>query len=305
MSQKIYKPIFIIGTGRSGTTSLYTLFSCHSDLAWFSTLTDRFPKLPRLAKFSSWLDIPVLGKLLRNKKVGPRPEEAYNIWRLCFPGFVSPIRPLTEEDVTNQAKSSIRRMIELHLTYQGKSRFVTKYTGWSRIRYLNEIFPDSLFIHVLRDGRAVANSLLNVSWWNGWEGPDNWLWGKLPSEWEKEWEESNRSFIVLAAIQWKLLIQEIYDGKKILDKNRFLEIRYEDIVDNPIKILRSVTEFCELHWHKEFESHINTSRLKNMNYKWERDLTPHQKELLNSCLYDFLKKLRYIEDTQTQIAIKK
>lgn len=224
MSQQIYKPIFIIGTGRSGTTLFSQLLSYHPDLAWFSNLTNRFPKLPKLAKFSSMLDIPILGNLLKNKKFIPKPDEAYNIWRLCFPGFVSPTRPLTEEDVTNKAKSAIRRMVELHLTYQGKTRFITKYTGWSRIRYLNEIFPDSLFIHVLRDGRAVANSMLNVSWWTGWNGPNNWQWGELPSEWRKEWEESNRSFIVLAAIQWKLLVQEIYESKEVLDKDRFLEV---------------------------------------------------------------------------------
>lgn len=73
-------------------------------------------------------------------------------------------------------------------------------------------------------------------------------------------------------------------------------------MDSPVKILRWVTESCELDWNKKFENHINSIRLKNMNYQWERDLTPYQKKLINSCLYNFLKKLKYITE-DTQIAI--
>src|SRR3712207_7426845 len=46
-------------------------------------------------------------------------------------------------------------------------------------RSLSEIFKDAKFIHLMRDGRAVANSLLHVYFWSGWKGPGNWGWGQL------------------------------------------------------------------------------------------------------------------------------
>ena len=60
------------------------------------------------------------------------------------------------------------------MKYQGKREFIAEYSGWSRIAFFNEIFPHCRFIHIVRDGRAVANSLLNVSYWKGWEGIHKW-----------------------------------------------------------------------------------------------------------------------------------
>jgi Sulfotransferase family len=44
----------------------------------------------------------------------------------------------------------------------GRSRFVNKNLQNSfRVRLLNSIIPDAKFIHIIRDGRAAAFSLLN------------------------------------------------------------------------------------------------------------------------------------------------
>ncbi|GAJ21506.1 unnamed protein product, partial [marine sediment metagenome] len=81
-----------------------------------------------------------------------------------------------------------------------------KLTGWSRIEYIKELFPDAKFIHILRDGRGVANSLINVDFWKGWEGPHKWRWGMLNEEKMKEWNKYDQSFVILAAMEWKILV---------------------------------------------------------------------------------------------------
>ena len=44
----------------------------------------------------------------------------------------------------------------------GRSRFVDKtLLNCFRVRLLNAIFPDAKFVHIIRDGRAVAFSILN------------------------------------------------------------------------------------------------------------------------------------------------
>ena len=51
------------------------------------------------------------------------------------------------------------------LRYHGKARFAAKLTGPARISYVSSIFPEARFVHVVRDGRAVVQSLMKVEFW--------------------------------------------------------------------------------------------------------------------------------------------
>ena len=50
---KIEKPIFIIGTGRCGSTIFYEIFSYHPNISWSSGALDIFPKKIRVLKTAS------------------------------------------------------------------------------------------------------------------------------------------------------------------------------------------------------------------------------------------------------------
>ncbi len=43
MSFEIHKPIFVVGTGRSGSTVFFDIFTKHPRVAWLSSLADRYP----------------------------------------------------------------------------------------------------------------------------------------------------------------------------------------------------------------------------------------------------------------------
>ena len=111
-----------------------------------------------------------------------------------------------------------------------RDRMLIKLTGWSRIGFLNEVFPDAKFIHIVRDGRAVASSYLHINeWqWRGWYGPASWRYGPLSPEDQAAWEASGRSFIALAGIQWRMHTRAIESARARIDPARFLEVRYED-----------------------------------------------------------------------------
>ena len=55
-------------------------------------------------------------------------------------------------------------------------------TGWPRTGFLAAAYPDLKVVNVVRDGRAVVNSWLQMGWWDGWRGPDNWYLGPLPAD---------------------------------------------------------------------------------------------------------------------------
>ncbi len=83
-----------------------------------------------------------------------RPTEANNVWRK-FAGDDD--ESLGRDDVTAAAGKYLHTVLQNNLWIFNKPRFVNKCPGNSvRIEFLQEIFPDAIFIHIIRDGRAAA-----------------------------------------------------------------------------------------------------------------------------------------------------
>ena len=235
------------------------------------------------------LEYPPLESFIRNK-VNAR--ECYKFWDYHSKGFSAPHRDLLASDLSTKQKNSIVSIMS-ELATKKRYRPLIKITGWPRLGFLDEVFDDAKFIHVIRDGRAVANSLINVEFWQGWGGPNTWRWGPLSKEHQEEWNQHNQSFIVLAAIQWKILMDAAEDAKKHIGTSRILEIKYEELCNNPVSLFKKTAEFCEIEWYDSFEQRLKKYNLKNTNNKYQHDLSIQQQKALNSVLDDYLKKYGY------------
>lgn len=283
----IKKPIIIFGTGRSGTTLFHQMLTQHPDLSWMSPLCDRFPKQPRLnSAFMHFVEYPIAGKLLR--KYIP-PGECWDFWEYYSKGFSLPKRDLNASDVNEENKKELQQALS-KITSAKRRQLLIKITGWPRLGFLKEIFDDAKFIHIIRDGRAVAASLLKVDFWQGREGPDKWRWGELPAAYNEEWHKYNKSFIVLAAIQWKMLMDAAEQAKKNIKSSNLLEIKYKDLCTDPETQFRKTADFCGLPWSNKFESRLKQYELKNTQDKWKRGLSASEQKDLNEVLEDYLKK---------------
>ncbi len=111
------------------------------------------------------------------------------------------------EDLTPWAERRLRDFVEARLEAQRADLMVLHVTGWPRTGFLRAAFPDARVVNVVRDGRAVASSWLQMGWWDGWQGPDRWIYGPLPAELHALWEASGRSFAVLAGLGWRMLLE--------------------------------------------------------------------------------------------------
>jgi hypothetical protein len=195
---------------------------------------------------------------------------------------------LTAEDVTPEMAASLRKAIASTLRFRGKKRFVNKDTNnCMRIAFLKAIFPDAQFIHILRDGRAVAHSLKNVDWW-----PDLKLWwsGFTPREWQ---EKTGRQPIELCGLHWRREVQEILSAAATLEPESYLEVRYEALSADPIAQMKEIVAFCGLPWTASYEAALKKFHVENRDVKWMERLSEAEKAILHDTIGDMLAALSY------------
>lgn len=292
---KITRPIFIVGTGRCGSTALHRLLGLHPNVMWLSSVAQEFPRRPG---WNRWA-VTAMGSSVLRKIFGKRikPGENYGFWHTHAYGFAEPGRDLLRTDVTPRVKKQMHAALEPMLTPK-RNRLLIKLTGWPRIGFLNEVFEDAKFIHSVRDGRAVASSLLHInSWqWRGWYGPYSWRYGPLPPEDQAAWEASNRSFVALAGLQWKIHTRALEVARQQLDPERFLEVQYETFCEQPSETCHRVLEFAELPNSPAFERQVEAASITDMSKRWRKDLSVEQQELLTGLLREELLRYGYDVD---------
>lgn len=284
-------PIFVVGTGRCGSTMFHDVLSLHPALGWLSQYAQKYPRRPKLnAVLVGIAKRRWAGRLLRRHLF---PAEPYGFWEYYCPGFSTPFRDLLATDLTPKSARALRNAVES--ANPKPARFLAKITGWPRIGLLAEAFPGSLFVHVVRDGRAVVNSSIAAPYFEGWAGPMNWTRGELDDKQRGRWEESGRSFVVLGAIGWENRMRAFTEGGKLLGNERYLEIRYEDFCEQPVDVLKQVMRFTGLPEHDddEFLHAVSQKKFASQNDKWRRDLTVKQQQQLEGYLRPMLKQLGY------------
>ena len=293
----IDRPVFLIGSGRSGTTILYHVLCGHPRLAWFSNYNERWPQLPGVASCSWLYTLPQLQRW-RGKGL-PVPAEAYAVWDLARPVLDSPCDPrLDETHATPEEIARTRHLVAANLKHHGKTRFVNKNTrNTRRLRYLQRIFEDAIFIHVLRDPRAAIASLLNVEWWPTMKV---WCHNQITAQ---AWAAQGRDPALLAAHLWATEVRCVLEDKQALAPDQYLEVRYEAFINQPQRTLRQVLEFCDLRWTSGFERFVESFALKSMNDKFKKQFTPAQLAQLAQLVAPLARQLGYELEEKSPAAL--
>jgi hypothetical protein len=182
-----------------------------------------------------------------------------------------------------------------------RNRLLIKITAWPRIGFLDVIFEDAKFIHILRDGRAVANSLLHVNFWRGWSGPQGWRAGLLSPEDLAAWESHDRSFTALAALEWRIQMRAMDAARRTLDPSRVLEIKYETFCEQPLDTYRRILAFSELPEPADLKQQVAAASIRRVIDHWREDLTVGQQAVLNDLLREDLLRFGYAADASELI----
>lgn len=283
--------VFLFGTGRSGTTLLLRMLASHPDLAWFSNLNERFPRWPALSLLSRLRNFDVTSADFKGwKRLVPMPAEAIEAPRAVTDGLFQSRAVLTKADIDPAIVNRYRDYLDGVARWQGRNRILHKHTGFARIEFLNQVDPSSRFVQIVRDGRAVAYSLMRVEWWSN--DARSW-WGEMPDEYEEEFERSGQDPLVLAGIVWKHLLDVTAVEAEQLATERMLTVSYTDFVQRPREHMELICGHCDLDWSARYQRRLDKFRIRDADEAWESGLTSAQVDKLNESLGDHLSRFGF------------
>jgi hypothetical protein len=210
------------------------------------------------------------------------------------PILSEPMRDLTATDATPWLRSRTAAFFDARAAAQQRPLFLHKLTGWPRSGFLGAVFPGSQFVHVVRDGRAVASSWLQMPWWRGYRGPSHWQFGSLSPDDQQVWDRSGRSFVVLAGLAWRTLVGSFELARAAAPAGSWLDVRYEDVIADPRGTHRQMAEHLGLPWTSSFEAQLSRYHFSRGRAEaYRSDLDHRSAALLEDCLAEPLARWGY------------
>ncbi len=284
---KIEKPIFIISLPRSGSTVLQDILCSHSHVSYINNTMHQFN--------NCFLAADWLRKILRLNIQGERylrdsievdlasPSEGLVFWGrwlkddpLSLEYRNTHLGNLTSKQI-DDIYYEIKKIIWCH---KYKRRFFSKNPGLlPKISLIWELFPHAKIIHLIRDPRQTANSLIKLYRLN-MKQIDKIRKTKKNTIFQNEYfvpyprlpglkslvDTYGVDSIQTTAHLWNESIDFFYEKK---EKNKsFMDVRFEDVVTDPKYMLQSIFDFCELPWETENTQLMdNIANIGNVRHK--------------------------------------
>jgi hypothetical protein len=231
-------PIFIVGTGRCGTSLLVKILNSHTQLIGFPGEANEIwhPK-----------SFPFNMKLIETPPILDNPKKFTQISLKSWPD--------------NYDKKIQRIFLGYKLLKTMRNKMPTfLFTKSAMISFMIpkilSIFPEAKFIHIYRNGPSVVASLVK-------------------KEWEKYHDcfNSKKQFQLSCAKYWNDCLMEIESQKNVLSltkKGLLFELSYEELCDNPLEILNKLFSFLSVDFKK---FNFDLTQIVSQNYKVGSSIT--------------------------------
>jgi len=277
MSSRYIIPIFIGGCERSGTSLLASMLGSHPN--YVTTPECQFKV--KLAHFLDWSQ-PIDQDQMKSAIQFIDHHFRFLIWDTA----------INENNYfENTDEYSLRSLIE----------HTVKQYSWQQLNKINplvwfdhdpynlkhrktilEHFPDARFIHIVRDGRAVAASVMPLDW-----GPNT---------------------IYHAAHFYKKSLKHGLEAEKELSKHQIMRVKYENLVENPSKELEAICNWLDIEFSSDMVEaegfkppKYTTKQHKAVNQKpdatktmsWKQKFNKGQIKVFESIAGELLEELGY------------
>ncbi|OAI50207.1 hypothetical protein AYO44_05800 [Planctomycetaceae bacterium SCGC AG-212-F19] len=266
-------PLFVLGVWRSGTTHLHNLLSLdprHTSPTMYQCLMPNHFLLTEgfvTRRFPLRSTRPMDNMLV----TWDQPQE--DEYALCLMGLPSfhrslafPNHPCVDLDyidlerVPPRAREAWKRALLRFLkrvVYRRPGRLVLKSPEHTaRIPILLEMFPDARFVHIVRNPYVLYDSLVKMLravyahfglQKPRYEGLEEFIYTTMPH-----------------------MLQKLDEGRRLVDPGRFHELRYEDLVRDPVGQMQGVYEGLSLGGFDDFRPRLEAYLAGQKDYQPNR-----------------------------------
>ena len=240
----VKSPTFLVASVRSGTTLLRLMLDHHPELAFFHEFHYTVEALPR----QGWPTMTDYFNYLMDHRIFLDSRLAIDTtldYSALMNSFLNQKRERDE-------KSHVGATVHLHFDR------------------LLRIWPEARFIHLVRDGRDVGRSRLELGWaGNIYTGVQSWI------DAERLWDRV----------------------KKMVPASRRVEVRYEDLINQPKHQLERLCDFLNLNYDPAMLHYDRDSTYKSPDKRlidqWRTKLSRDQIRLAESRIGEMLVERGY------------
>ncbi|MDP6456555.1 MAG: sulfotransferase [Candidatus Marinimicrobia bacterium] len=235
-NSELIRPIFIVGSERSGTTLLRLMLHAHPRIA-----------IPPQTKY--------VKKLYKRRLLFgnlAREDNRQKLARWFLAHFdastklddldIDPAVVRSAVQATHSLGAALAQPLIAYAAKYDKLRWGDKRPYY--IKYLDKLrtlFPDAQVIHLIRDCRDVVASLKHMPWW--------------------------KSDTIYSILNWKEAIERGLEARQSTKLDEYLELRYEDLVDEPERELQRVCQFLSESYAPEMLHYSDIARYAVPDYK--------------------------------------
>jgi hypothetical protein len=187
--------VFLVGAQRSGTNWLQRLLATHPDVVTLPGETQLFA-----------IGIDLLAERVQHGVLGSPSTASVYMDRTAFVAAARAFCDTAFGGVADAVAPNARRVVERSPNHV------------EHLDTIGAVYPDAWILHIVRDGRDVARSLVSQPW-----GPRS---------------------VAEAATLWARSIRSARAAAPQLP--RYLEVRYEDLLEDPVTRLAEVFRFLDL-----------------------------------------------------------
>lgn len=293
-------PIFIVGHWRSGTTLLHELLVLDQQFTFPNTYTCFTPDHFLVSRYLVpwWLKFIMPSRRpMDNMEVSwERPQE--DEFALCNMGLPSPylsfafpnipniddeyfdMREVPEADMKRWKETFIEFLKRVTVAGHGRQVVLKTPLHTARIDVMREMFPNAKFVHIVRDPYVLFPSTVRT-------------WQRLSED--EGLQSPKHDGLEEKVLQRFAHMYEVFeDSKPRVPADNFCELRYEDLIDDPVAQVRQIYDRLNLNGFEEALPALQKRAEGMRGYKVNRHkLSDERRDQISQRWADYIGRYQY------------